>query len=86
MLGDGLACWDLDDVIDDQGQLHPEAARVLHEVGTHALWVERSMSGVGLHVFVRDVEQPARVGERVSYYSRERFIAVSGERFTTFAR
>lgn len=78
MLGDGLACWDLDGVIDDDGQLHPEAAEVLRQVGTRALWVERSMSGRGLHVFVRGVEQPAQVGKRVSYYSRERFIAVTG--------
>lgn len=47
MLGDGLACWDLDDVIDDEGTLHPDAAEVLRRVGTRALWVERSMSGRG---------------------------------------
>ncbi|MBW0275009.1 hypothetical protein ATM97_27800 [Nocardia sp. MH4] len=81
MLGEGLACWDLDGVIDDDGRLHPEAAAVLQRVGTRALWVERSMSGRGLHVFVRGEEEPARVGERVSYYSWGRFIAVTGERY-----
>lgn len=82
MLGDGLACWDLDGVIDDEGQLHPDAVEVLRKVGTRALWVERSMSGHGLHVFVNGSEQAAQVGKRVSYYSRERFIAVSGERYS----
>lgn len=72
MLGDGLACWDLDGVLDG-GVLHPEARAILDQVGRDALWVERSMSGDGLHVFVR--------GERVSYYSRERFIAVTGDRY-----
>ena len=81
MLGEGLACWDLDGVIDEDGALHPEAAAVLRKVGTRALWVERSMSGRGLHVFVRGEEGPARVGERVSYYSWGRFIAVTGERY-----
>lgn len=81
MLGGGLACWDLDGVIDEDGALHPDGAAVLREVGTRALWVERSMSGRGLHVFVRGEEGPARVGKRVGYYSRARFIAVTGERF-----
>lgn len=81
MLGEGLACWDLDGVIDEDGHLHPDAAAVLREVGTRALWVERSLSGRGLHVFVRGEEGPARVGERVSYYSWGRFIAVTGDRY-----
>lgn len=78
MLGDGLACWDLDGVLNADGQLHPDAAEVLRKVGTRALWVERSMSGTGLHVFVNGPERPAQVGKRVSYYSRERFIATTG--------
>src|SRR5690625_554648 len=40
MLGDGLGCYDLDGVIDDGGQLHPDAAAVLNTVGDTALWVE----------------------------------------------
>ncbi|MFF0546937.1 hypothetical protein ACFYTF_29285 [Nocardia thailandica] len=81
MLGAGLACWDLDGVLDEDGRLHPDAAAVLRRVGTRALWVERSMSGRGLHVFVRGEEGPAVVGRRVSYYSQARFIAVTGERY-----
>lgn len=81
MLGGGLACWDLDGVLDSDGGLHPDAVEVLRSVGRDALWVERSMSGHGLHVFVRAEQQPARVGERVSFYSWGRFIAVTGDRY-----
>ena len=79
MLGDGLACWDLDGVLDGR-VLHPDAVAVLDAVGSDALWVERSLSGRGLHVFVRGGGD-AVVGDRVSYYSHSRFIAVTGDRF-----
>ena len=81
MLGGGLGCWDLDSVIVD-GELIPEAREVLDRVGDSALWVERSMSGRGLHVFVRAAEVKATVGAHVSFYSRGRFIAVSGDRWS----
>ncbi len=80
MLGYGLACWDLDNVIDDDGVLHDDADQVLREVGDAAVWVERSMSGRGLHVFVWG-DGDARVGEHISYYSRSRFIVVTGNRY-----
>jgi hypothetical protein len=81
MLGDGLACWDLDGVLDLDGSVHPEAQAVLDAVGDSALWVERSMSGRGLHVFVHAPEAKGRVTGRVSFYSRARFIAVTGDRW-----
>lgn len=81
MLGGGLACWDLDQVIDADGRLSLDAREVLDRVGSSAIWVERSMSGRGLHVFVRGEEGTALVGAHVSYYSRARFIAVSGDRW-----
>ena len=80
MLGHGLACWDLDDVIGPDGVLHPDAVRVLDRVGADAVWVERSMSGRGLHVFVRGGGE-SRVSGHVSYYAHSRFIAVTGDRF-----
>lgn len=80
MLGDGLACWDLDDVIDDAGHLSPVAAGVLAEVGDAALWVERSLSGRGLHVFVWG-DGRSHQSEHVSFYSHGRFIAVTGDQF-----
>lgn len=80
MLGDGIACWDLDGVLDD-GELHPDAEAVLAEVGDGALWIERSMSGRGLHVFVHG-DGRSHQGEHVSYYSHSRFIAVTGDRWS----
>lgn len=78
MLGDGLACWDLDHVLSADGVLADEAQRVLDEVGERALWVERSVSGEGLHVFVEGAGRSYQ-GERISYYSRARFIRVTGD-------
>lgn len=80
MLGRGLACWDLDDVLDPDDGLHLDAVRVLDRVGGEAVWVERSLSGRGLHVFVWG-GGVSRVSERVSYYAHSRFIAVTGDRF-----
>lgn len=78
MLGDGLACWDLDNVIDDDGVIHPEACEVLQRVGSKALWVELSLSGKGVHVFVHSDERTAVVTPKVSYYAWGRFISVTG--------
>ncbi|WP_134148811.1 hypothetical protein [Mycobacteroides salmoniphilum] len=60
------------------GVLHPEAVAVLRSV--KPLWVERSLSGRGLHVFVRG-EEPSHVSDRVSFYSWGRFIVVTGDRY-----
>ncbi|GAA4756159.1 hypothetical protein GCM10023217_30040 [Gordonia alkaliphila] len=77
MLGDGLACWDLDDVLDGD-VLAPAAVELLDSV--EPLWVERSMSGRGLHVFVRG-GGPSKQTRHISYYSHSRFIAVTGDAF-----
>ncbi len=47
----GLACIDLDGVIDEQGAAHPEAQRIVDALDGG--YVEVSPSGRGLHVFVR---------------------------------
>lgn len=79
MLGDGLACWDLDHCLGGGG-LTAGAAEVLAAVAS-PLWIERSMSGRGLHVFVADPEAPGRRADGVEFYSRSRFIVVTGDRF-----
>lgn len=79
MLGDGLACFDLDDVIAPDGSLHPDAVTVLADVAD-PIWVERSMSGRGLHVFVWS-DAASFQGQHVSFYSWGRFIVVTGDRF-----
>ena len=79
MLGDGLGCFDLDDVIAADGSLHPDAVTVLADVAD-PIWVERSLSGCGLHVFVWS-DRPSFQGGHVSFYSWGRFIRVTGDRF-----
>lgn len=78
MLGDGLACWDLDNVVDEGGRLSKEASDLISKVDP--LWVELSLSGKGVHVFVEGSDR-SFVGKHVSYFSWGRFIAVTGRRF-----
>jgi primase-polymerase (primpol)-like protein len=84
MLGGGLACWDLDHCFED-GRLSEEARAVLDGID-RPLWVERSVSGEGLHVFVEAVEGKGWKRGGVEFYSRARFIRVTGEAFTIPAR
>lgn len=79
MLGDGLACWDLDDCFDG-GQLRSWAREVVDGVAD-PLWVERSVSGRGLHVFVEAPEGRGSVRGGVEFYSRARFILVTGDAY-----
>ena len=84
VLGDGLGCVDLDHCIEG-GVLAPWAAEVLDEWRDRAVFIERSMSGTGLHVFAPMAEGPGRRirdGERnIEIYSRARYIAVTGRRW-----
>lgn len=79
MLGDGLACWDLDHCIIG-GALEPWAADILSGI-EDPLWVEVSVSGTGLHVFVEAPEAPGSRSGKVEFYSRGRFIRVTGVRY-----
>lgn len=80
MLGGGLACFDLDHVTDEQ------ARSFIESVSLPVVFVERSVSGNGVHLFVEAGEQAGsrRVidGVSVEFYSRQRFIRVTGRRFT----
>lgn len=84
VLGGGLGCIDLDQCIEG-GVLAPWAAEVLDEWRDRAVFVEVSMSGTGLHLFVPMAEGPGRRirdGERnIEIYSRARYIAVTGRRW-----
>lgn len=77
MLGGGLACWDLDHCFEG-GRLAGWARDAL--VGVVPIYAERSVSGSGLHVFVEAPEGPGRRGGGVEFYSRARFIRVTGDR------
>lgn len=80
--GDGLACFDLDHVL-ERGVLHPSAVRFL--AGHDHFYVEVSPSGDGLHVWTH---APAQKGWRrtvdgisVEFYTTGRFMTVTGRRW-----
>lgn len=79
MLGDGLGCYDLDHVTDD------EARAFIASIPEPVVYAERSMSGDGVHVFIVAPESKGwrRVidGVHVERYSRARFIRVTGDTF-----
>lgn len=81
MLGDGFACIDLDNAVNEAGRVKLWAREVL-ELLPGGL-VERSLSGTGLHVYGKYKERPGACfawGDgRVEFYSRARFIAMTGD-------
>lgn len=78
MLGDGLGCYDLDDV--DDADIRDFLAGVPERV----IYVERSVSGRGAHIFVEAAEGPGRRqvvdGMKVERYTVGRFIRMTGVR------
>ncbi|WP_284293430.1 hypothetical protein [Luteimicrobium album] len=81
MLGDGLGVYDLDHCLDGN-QLAPWAREALDQIPEPVVFVERSVSGTGLHVFVEADEAPGTVSNGVERYTRARFVRVTGERLT----
>lgn len=84
MLGGGLGCHDLDHALEG-GALKPWARGVLAGIAERVLFVEVSVSGEGLHVFVEAPEGRGRK-RQVSdggheFYSRARFIRTTLKRF-----
>lgn len=81
VLGEGIGCIDLDHAIDDDGHVKPWARRILDH--TPATYVEVSASGHGLHIFGHLPEAPGRARHDlgIEVYSRQRYIAVTGQRF-----
>ena len=78
MLGGGLACIDLDNCFVD-GELSPFAERII-EMNSGA-YVEVSLSGNGLHIFGEFSEVSGVRREGFEFYSRARFIRVTGDVF-----
>lgn len=76
MLGEGLGCYDLDHVSDE------EARSIARQIPEPILYVERSLSGEGVHVFVAAEESRGtkKWMGRHERYTRERFIRVTGDR------
>ena len=83
VLGDGLGCIDLDDCIVD-GVVAEWAQGWIDGYREDAVLIERSVSRTGLHIFLPMAEAKGsriRDGEvNVEIYSRERYIAVTGDR------
>lgn len=86
MLGDGLACYDIDRCFNantTRMELTPWGRQVLAMImreRARVLFAEISCSGNGLHVFVEGEPGPGRRTNSYEYYSRDRFIRVTGER------
>lgn len=82
MLGGGLGCLDVDNAVED-GRLKPWAVDVLEGNRLPVVFVEVSVSGRGLHVFVEAAERSGTrrpVGDGVvEFYSRGRFIRTTGD-------
>ena len=78
MLGDGLACLDLDHCFEG-GALTDWARREIDAIES-PLWVERSVSGDGVHVFFEGYGRSSKRGG-VEWYFHSRFIRVTGDRF-----
>lgn len=77
MLGDGLAVVDLDNCIDVRGRLSPLARSVVEK--NPQAFIEKSVSGRGLHVFGR---LPSRRGRKLAgmeIYSTARFVRTTGD-------
>lgn len=85
MLGDGVGCYDFDNVFNVDGTLTGAAKVAVSNIREPILYAERSISGRGMHIFVTASECPGyRVplsgGGSVERYTRERFIRVTGDR------
>ena len=81
MLGDGIACIDLDGCVVDG--VATDAARAFLERFSYS-YVELSQSGRGLHIWGQADERKGKRwttddGLKVEWYSRERFMGFTGE-------
>lgn len=73
MLGGGVGCFDLDHCLQG-GRVAGWAREVIEAIPYRVVFVERSLSGEGLHVFVEAPEQPGSRQGGVEAYFRDRFI------------
>jgi putative DNA primase/helicase len=83
---DDLAGGDLDGCVNEDGSVHPEAARI---VGTLATYTEISPSGRGLRLFFRGRlsggrnRGAARWGGSLEFYDHARYLTVTGARLSS---
>lgn len=77
---DPFACIDLDACIAPGDVLSPLVQEIT--LGFPGAWIERSHSGLGLHVWIKGtVPGGGRRGNGIEAYSAKRFIAMTGKGF-----
>ena len=85
VLGAGIGCIDLDDCLNGD-RIEPWAAELVRKYRHRALLIERSVSGTGVHIFLRmkpGAGRRIRDGRNIEVYPPDsgRYIAVTGRRF-----
>lgn len=90
MLGDGVACIDLDHCYDRRNRLEWWAKMLIAPVAGRA-YIEISPSGDGLHVWGLLEPRPGMrirndMGMNIEFYSRDRFMTVTGRRHADSGR
>ena len=78
--GSGLGCYDFDNCFDD-GVLKPAVRDFIAGIAYPIVYVERSMSGNGLHVFVEAEKQRGFRRDGVEFYTWGRFIRMTLDSF-----
>ena len=81
MLGDGLGCYDLDHVITNY-KLAPWVREFVAKIPEPIIYIERSLSRTGLHIFIEAAEGAGHRSDGVERYTRARFIRMTGDTYT----
>ena len=79
--GSGLGCYDFDDCFDD-GVLKPAVRDFIDSIAYPIVYIERSVSGNGLHVFVEAEKQRGFRRDGVEFYTWGRFIKTTLREFS----
>lgn len=83
VLGDGVACIDLDHCIKADGSLTNAAQAIVDFYPEN--WIEVSPSGHGLHIWGYADEQPGFKrtwnGQQIEFYSQGRYITITGKTY-----
>ena len=79
--GSGLGCYDFDDCFDG-GVLKPAVRDFIAGIAYPIVYVERSVSGNGLHVFVEADKQRGFRRDGVEFYTWGRFIKTTLREFS----
>lgn len=80
MLGGGLGCYDLDHVIED-GVVEPWVRGFIESIPERVLFMETSMSGTGIHIFIEAEEARGSRRGQIEKYSKSRFIRMTFKEF-----